>query len=1120
MATASSKTTSVPSQRQPQFAHLETRFVELMTELFQLDEAEALDFGLYRIIRRHNREVRAFLGEIVVDKETRALRGGRLAELLDTTFASIDHEAQAGDKLRLKELEKDLGLKPGMTQEQRETLLAQAESIPAIKVLVAEYRSCSETLGLQQTVQQDRAEVLNRLYQFFSRHYQDGDFIVERRYGKGGARYVKSTGEDTEFHWATEDMYYIKSGDIFTDFPVRLANGQRLLFTVEPESLQATRAALKPNDKAHYELDAATKNGEVIRLRLKYVKNAQTEKQKDDIVAAAQKVGAGGTAENAADIRRWLGRFMARNQSDFFIHKRLKEALSDDLDIFIKTDVLDVDQLLAGAMQQTDLPKRAMKVARIVRDIGGHIIEFLAALEEFQKALWEKKKLVFETRYVITLDRLERHCPEWLAKNIALIVKQQRKEWAELGLGDYAKAAACIRKIPGDLATPASEHYLPLPVDTRNFDAAFKWSLLEAVTAATSLEEALDGVVIHSDNWQALNTIQTKYRERIKCCYIDPPYNTGTDGFPYKDAYQHASWMAMIVTRLQVVSPMLNRLGVLFSSIDAVEQLGLRLALDHSLGARNRVEEIIWAQSFTKNQSPTYSTNHEYVHVYAANLDAAKADSALFRINKPGAKELLVAIDEINPQYPSIAEVEQRIARVMGELDEKFRQGLEEAGIEWSEELQSRSPYKGIKNYRRAEYRDELGSFVPEGQAKNKKAKIWVWYPTDSSMPAGKQADSTRDPSDPNYRFYSIKHAVSGKACDPPTRGWAWPFKKNPDEPNRPSFEEKLADQRIAWGKDESVGVLQKTFLNETLSQPAPSVLNEFSRGDKQLASLFGKEWNQGAFPNPKPSKLICNFIHQSSGESEIVLDFFGGSGSTWHGALDAQALDGYKRKTILVESASHFELVLLKRLKKISASSDWGKRGSGTKKTGKDGQANSIDGLGVFLRAQHFEQYDDTLENLDTEIKDGESGDLLFENAAFALRYRLNKVSRALYSGVERFTSPFGYNLKRAEGGGEASSCEVDLVESLPYLLGMDVTRLYREPAGVVMLGRNRRSQSVAIFFRDSAAKDSAQWVADKLAQHPADRVYTNDPASLSFEGCDRFEAIEAVFALQFGRN
>ena len=70
------------------------------------------------------------------------------------------------------------------------------------------------------------------------------------------------------------------------------------------------------------------------------------------------------------------------------------------------------------------------------------------------------------------------------------------------------------------------------------------------------------------------------------------------------------------------------------------------------------------------------------------------------------------------------------------------------------------------------------------------------------------------------------------------------------------------------------------------------------------------------------------------------------------------------------------------------------------------------------------------------------------------------------------------------------------------------------------VVLGRNRRGQSLAVFFRECAARDAAQWVADKLAQHPADRVYTNDPAGLSFAGCDRLEALESVFALQFGRT
>lgn len=92
--------------------------------------------------------------------------------------------------------------------------------------------------------------------------------------------------------------------------------------------------------------------------------------------------------------------------------------------------------------------------------------------------------------------------------------------------------------------------------------------------------------------------------------------------------------------------------------------------------------------------------------------------------------------------------------------------------------------------------------------------------------------------------------------------------------------------------------------------------------------------------------------------------------------------------------------------------------------------------------------------------------------------------------------------------------------MESIPYLLGMDVSRLYREDQGVVLLGYNRRKQSVAVFFRDCTAKGSAEWVKAKLAAHPADRIFTNDPASLSFEGCDQFEAIESIFAQQFGRQ
>ncbi len=306
----------------------ETRFIELMAELFQLDEAEALDFGLYRVIRRHNAEVRAFLGEIKADKHGKALVGGRLSALMDEAFT------------------------------------------------------------------------------------QDGDFIVERRYGKNGARYIRSTGEDTEFHWATEDMYYIKTGDIFTDFPVRLSNGQKRVFTVEPETLQATRALLKPNDKAHYELEVVEKDEAIILdrhsgmdcrnpeamdgdsapsmgsgfrqslperrdenkfiIRLNYLKGAQSDKHKKAIVDGIIAKAGGDPVE----IKRWLNRYIARNQSDFFIHKRLKAALAEDLDIFLKTEVLDADQL----MGEGDLPKRSIKVARLVKMLGLAIIDFLCAI--------------------------------------------------------------------------------------------------------------------------------------------------------------------------------------------------------------------------------------------------------------------------------------------------------------------------------------------------------------------------------------------------------------------------------------------------------------------------------------------------------------------------------------------------------------------------------------------------------------------------------------------------------------------------------------------------------------------------------------------------------------------
>ncbi len=991
----------------------ETRFIELMAELFQMDEAEALDFGFYRMIRRHNREARAFLGEIIATQGWKTLKGGRLSALLAAAFREAEAEAAAEDQQRLAVLEKQLGLKPGMNTQERDLRLTALATVPATAELVNEYRAVLERKVAASTATLDRSEVFNRLYQFFSRHYQDGDFIVARRYGRDGSRYLRSTGEDTEFHWATEGMYYIKSGDVFTDFPIRLSQGQRLLFTVEPETLAATRAALKPNDKAHYELASVSRAEEGCwRVCLNYLKGARSERHKDEIVNAVQRDCGGDDAE----IRRWLNQFIARNQNDFFIHQRLGPALREDLDIFIKTEVLDTDQLLAGG----DLPQRVLRVARIVREVGQPIIAFLAALADFQKSLWEKKKLVFSTRYVITLDRIDRLAGrEWLEAHLECIVQAQRAEWQTLGLGEYADAAACRVEKSGDLVTETTHRYLPLPVDTTHFDEAFKWALLEAVSREHPLDEALDGLALHSDNWQALHLLQAKYRERVKCVYIDPPYNTGSDGFPYKDAYQHASWLAMIDERLSIAKGLMDQQAALFVSLDDHEQPAFRLLADRLYGPANFVATVIWQKIYSpKNSAKHFSEDHDYLLVYARNAEH-------------WLPELL----------PRTAEMEARY----GNPDNDPR------GPWTSGDVSARNPYS-------------------EGR-----------YPIT---------------------------CPSGRIIPGPPPGTYWRVSKT-------KFDELNRDGRIWWGESGDNMPRFKRFLSEVKQGRVPQTIWSYQEvghtqdAKKELLAYTPLAENESVFQTPKPTALIRRVLSlatEAIGVEEWVLDFFAGSGTTGHAVIAQNHADDGHRKFMLVECNAYFDTLLLPRLKRAAWSPEW-------KENGK------TDGPGLFLRVQTLEQYDDTLANLAIEPETGQSSAFDFDDPAFSLRYRLHRESQAFYCAIERFASPFGYTLKRVAGGGEAPSQPVDLVESLVYLLGLDVSRLYRETPGVVILGHDRREQTVAVFFRDCAHPEAVAWLQAKLAAHPADRVFTNDPAALTFEGCERFESIEAVFAGQFGQ-
>lgn len=1009
----------------PQPDSPESRFIELMSEFFQLREAEELDFGIYRVIKRHNRQVRDFLGEIADENGLAVLRGGELAGILETAFQQLDGEARNEKKAQLQHLGQELGIKTGFDTAARDGYLTDLENIPAMRQKVLDYRALREELTTTYSASADRAEVLNRLYEFFARHYQDGDFIVQRRYGRNSGRYIKSSGEDTEFHWATEDMYYIKSGDVFTDYPVRLTNGERLIFSVNAETLQQTRAELKPTDKASYKLQAVQIQDGTTRIILDYLKGSQTKARLDEIATQAAAIA----KTPPEEIARHLRRYIARNQSDFFIHKRLRETLDDDLDIFIKTKVLNADQLLAD--DSGKLPDRTLRVARVIRRIGRRINAFLGVLEDFQKRLWEKKKLVLATRYVITLDRLDKLAGrEFVEAQLAEILANtaQVAEWKALGLGDFAGLESVRRDEGG---------YLPLPIDTQHFSEDFQWELLAAVTKNNPLDESLDGVAIHSDNWQALNTMQDKYWEQVKCIYIDPPYNTDASTISYKNGYRSASWVALMSDRLITGKQILSQDGILCATIDDFQHRELKYLIEILFNKDNLIGTVAIRINPSGRPAKTgFALSHEY---------------ALFSSKSSGV---------------SISKMERTEAQA-----KRYKQQDSEGSFQW-----------------------EL--FRKRGSNSERKDRAKLYYPiyvtADLSIQIPAMIWNEKN------RYWEIQESVTldekevwpidDKGIE---RTWRWAASEISKDLTNLMVKEKENGSYTIYYKfrPDQEGVLPTTTWID-------AKYSATEHGTGMLKKLF-KEFDVFSYPKSVFAVEDCIAISGLRDEIGICIDFFAGSGTTAHAILNLNDKDGGRRQFIICEINEYFDMVTIARIKKVGYSLQWD-----------SGAPLNNNGPGLFMRVQRFEQYEDTLENLATAT--GENQNLF--SGPEALAYELDAEARHLLLAADHFTAPFGLTLKRIAGA-DVTAGPVDLVESLIYLLGLRVNQLFRQQGSVIITGLlNRTSETAAIFWRDNLLHD-ADWLQTQIADYPANRYYTNDPARVSFPGIEQFSAIETVF-------
>jgi len=529
------------------------KFKNLLKSIFQF-EASDLDFGIYRILNYKRDRIEKFIQEDIKNK-------------VETAFAKHKDERLTNIEQKFEEVKQKIIQNFGQnaftpTGELKE----EFKDTPLGK----EFLSIKAQKDEAQAIDEIKSQVFNDLYNFFSRYYEEGDFVPQYRYSiKGHKHAIPYNGEEVKLYWANSDQYYIKTGILFRDYKFK-ADDYRVIFRIvsakeEFGSNKSTKERffilddyepLKIEDKTliirfqyrelieeevkHYDVEGGSNTAKQEKIN---------QKSYDEIFKEIKDITLKRFLEQPKNekplLLYHLNRFTAKNTKDYFIHKNLKKFLSQQLDYFIKSEVLDIETL----EKEKFLDKHITR-AKVVREIGEDIIDFLSQIEDFQKKLWEKKKFVLKTEYVITTDRIPEEFYEEIWKN-----EEQRKEWEELGFE--------IPKTKEELKNKK------LPIDTKYFNQEFKEKLLEKLTENADLDDLLDGLLIKSENWQALNLLLGKYKEKVQTIYIDPPFNKEQDAdYLYNVKYKDSTWASMLENRLRLARDLLNDRGSIFVRCD------------------------------------------------------------------------------------------------------------------------------------------------------------------------------------------------------------------------------------------------------------------------------------------------------------------------------------------------------------------------------------------------------------------------------------------------------------------------------------------------------------------------------------------------------------------------
>ncbi|HIE8853825.1 TPA: site-specific DNA-methyltransferase [Klebsiella pneumoniae] len=375
-------------------------------------------------------------------------------------------------------------------------------------------------------------------------------------------------------------------------------------------------------------------------------------------------------------------------------------------------------------------------------------------------------------------------------------------------------------------------------------------------------------LLIKGDNLEVLKHMVNAYSEKVKMIYIDPPYNTGSDGFVYNDdrkftpeqlselagidldeatrildftvkgSSSHSAWLTFMYPRLYVARELLKDDGIICISIDENEHSNLKILCDEVFGEFNFAGEIVWKNS-SKNDQAYISIQHEYLLFY---VKSKEHNSGQWSEKKEGLDEIYKAFDGFRKKHGD------------------NWAAIHKDALEWFNQFPASNPITNSKHYN---WMDERG----------------IYFPDNISKPA-------------NGYYYEIEHPITKKPCKKPAGGWRF---------IEETMKHKISENRIHFGKDHTVVPNNKTYLKDTEYQSLTSIKFKDGRvASNMLKNLFGQK---DIFTNPKDVGLLSEIFKALNIEHrDIVLDFFAGSASTAHAIYNMNCNEEKELKFICIQ--------------------------------------------------------------------------------------------------------------------------------------------------------------------------------------------------------------------------